>query len=80
MQRWTDTMPTDEPFPGDKPSHSEVRASIGSLLQEYYAAMKEMPLSDHLESLLRQLKEAERSVPTESATEKNQSDPDQKTA
>jgi hypothetical protein len=35
-----------------KPSHSEVRESIGSHLQEYYAAMKEMPLSDHLDSLL----------------------------
>ena len=74
-----ETMPTDECSHGDKPSHSEVRASIGSHLQEYYAAMKEMPLSDHLDSLLGQLKEAERSSPTESATEKNQNDSEQKT-
>jgi hypothetical protein len=54
-------MPVDEPPRDPKPSHSEVRTSIGTHLQEYYAAMKDMLLSDHLESLLRQLKEAERS-------------------
>jgi hypothetical protein len=60
MQSWTKTMP-DESSRDRKPSHSEVRTSIGTHLQEYYAAMKDMPLSDHLESLLRQLNEAERS-------------------
>jgi hypothetical protein len=72
-------MPTDEPPKGDKPSHSEVRASLGCHLQEFYAAMKDMPLSDRLDSLLRQLKEAERSALTESASEKNQNDQNQKT-
>ena len=73
-------MPTDECPRGDNPSHSEMRASIGSHLQKYYAAMRDMPLSDHLESLLRQLKETEGSPPTESAGENNQSDPNQKTS
>lgn len=80
MQNGLETMPTDEPPQGDKPSHSEVRASIGSHLQDYYAAMKDMPLSDHLDGLLRQLKEAERIGPTEIPTEKNQDDSEQKTS
>jgi hypothetical protein len=73
-------MPTDEPGQADKPPHSEVRASIGIHLQEYFAAMKDIPLSGQLESLLRQLKEAERSVPTESAIEKIQNGSEQKTS
>jgi hypothetical protein len=76
---WKQCQPMNVPM-AIKPSHSEVRESIGSHLQEYYAAMKEMPLSDHLDSLLGQLKEAERSSPTESATEKSQNDSEQKTS
>lgn len=68
-------MPTDEST-RDKPSPGDVRANIGSQLQEYYAAMQHVPLSDHLENLLRQLKEVERIASTEIATEKSQHDSD----
>lgn len=62
-------MPADEST-RDKPSLGDVRANIGSQLQEYYAAMQHVPLSDHLENLLTQLKDAERIASIENAIER----------